>query len=356
MLCTPNLPTSAAPTNCQPCWLPVPHELPQPPLSYFSEGWERELIDFDVFPISSEIQIGKIQHLIQRVPCGLYLTVGGERGFRAASMSDKITALYMLDVHEDIIRYNRINRELLKAPSRQHYLHLRWDASFTEWQTLFEDIRKTYRHTINVTHDDFDWWSKNIRDLNREGYVLPETLNKKGSFHCAKDTKASSKEKNLDLGKILDYKSGNYLFYDDLYERIHTLAINNRIFTSQINLLDDNQVTQLIDFIKNAGLTLSVLDLDNLYFEDYLTQEPYHKLISQLTPLGQKDSVLLVMSNYKDYACGQFQIYMGFTFENITSWQQSFRMQDFIDSIPKPVHDLINGKLYEGDEELPVFE
>lgn len=342
--------------SCSPCSVSHMLEIPQPPISYFPDGTVTENVDFDIFPVSSEMQIGKIQHMIQRVPCGVYLTVGSERGFRAASMSDKITALYLLDIHDDIIRFNIINRELLKVPTRHEYLYLRWESTYQDWQNFFRSVQTKYGHVNNISYDDFLWWEQNVRELGREGYVLPEYLNRVGSSPLCTDTNITDEEKSLDLGQILDYKTGNYLFYNDLYNRLHQLAIENKIYTSKINLLDNGQLMQLLTYLRSMSMPISVLDLDNLYFEDYLGQDAYYRLISHFLPLGRPNSVLLVMNNYKDYACGQYQSYIGFTFENIHYWPANLRMQDFTDSIPDKVHDLIDGRLYEGEEKLPEFK
>jgi hypothetical protein len=341
--------------SCSPCSVVHMMEMPHPHISYFSESSPPENVDFDIFPVSSEMQIGKVQHMIQRVPCGLYLTVGSERGGRAASMSEKITALYLLDIHDDIIRFNVINRELLKSPTRHEYLYLRWESTYQDWQNLFQSMRSKYGHEINISYEDFLWWEQNVRELAREGYVLPEYLNRVGSAPLCTDTDITDEEKNLDLGQILDYKTGNYLFYSDLYDRLHQLAIQNKIYTSKINLLDGGQLIQLLAYLRSLPIPISVLDLDNLYFEDYLGQDAYHRLLPYFLPLGRPSSVFLVMNNYKDYACGQFQSYIGFTFENISHWPINFKMQDFTDSIPERVHDLIDGRLYEGEEKLPDF-
>ncbi len=341
---------------CSPCSVAHMLEAPQPLISYFPEGTQPENLDFDIFPVSSEMQIGKIQHMIQRVPCGLYLTVGSERGFRAASMSDKITALYLLDIHDDIIRFNIINRELLKTPTRQEYLYLRWESTFQDWKNLFQSVQIQYGHTNSISREDFLWWEENVRELGRKGYVLPEYLNRVGSAPLCTDTDITDEEKNIDLAQVLDYKTGNYLFYNDLYDRLHQLAIQNKIYTSKINLLDDGQLMQLLAYLRSIPMPISVLDLDNLYFEDYLGQDAYHRLVPYFLTLGRSNSVLLVMNNYKDYACGQYQSYIGFTFENIPHWPVHLKMQDFTDSIPEKVHDLIDGRLYEGEEKLPEFK
>ncbi|MBL8676975.1 MAG: hypothetical protein JNJ47_06110 [Alphaproteobacteria bacterium] len=82
-------------------------------------------------------------------------------------------------------------------------------------------------------------------------------------------------------------------------------------------------------------------------------QEVYNEVLKKFLPYGQDTSVLISMSNYKDYACAQFQLYIGFTFENIRQWPPFFYMQSFIDTLPKGLLDLIDGRVYEKDEHPP---
>lgn len=310
--------------------------------------------DFQVFPISSEMQLGKIQHLVLPAEPGVYLTVGSERSFRGASMMPNVTYLIQIDVAPDIIRYNLINKELLKAPTLHEYKRLRWEASFLDWKQF---IAKSNEQKIKVklNQDDYTWWQQEVRDIEGMEYPIPEQLNRfKSAPFCPNDD-ISALEKKIDLGQILDFKTGNYLFSETLYQRLHQLAVNNRILTSQINLMDEGQTQKLIHYLKENNLHVSVLDLDNLYFESYLGQDRYQALVKSFLPLGNDQSRLIVMDNYKDFACGQYQLYLGFTFERIKQLNKDFGMQNFIHQLPKETHDLIDGRLYEVDEPLPDF-
>ncbi|MGN6669937.1 MAG: hypothetical protein ACTHJ4_00140 [Candidatus Nucleicultricaceae bacterium] len=83
-----------------------------------------------VFPVSTEFQIGKIKPIVEHAPKGIYISVGSERSFRGASMIPHVTKVYLLDLSPEIIRFNTINMQLLKAESRSIYRHLRWESSY----------------------------------------------------------------------------------------------------------------------------------------------------------------------------------------------------------------------------------
>jgi hypothetical protein len=361
-----------------------------------------------VFPISTEMQIGRIKNLVDRAPKGIYLTVGGERAFRGASMFEAIDHLVIFDISPDIIRFNAINRELLKAPNKEDYKHLRWEGTLLEWQ----------KTSNMLTEDDFKWWVEFVRD-NKEGYDLPEKLNRYGTanrfikvrqklmsffpkvskkfnaydkvflthvtwadIENLRENGADSltkeefewfeKEKNLpnscvqqlidnpaqamDWGQIIDYKSGNYLFDDKLYQRLHMLASDQKITVIQTDLAKAADIDLLAATIKKLQSNLAIVDLDNLYRYGYMGEEKFRTALSRFLDLGTKDSIIILMSNYKDYPCGvQFQIYVGFTFENVRHWPDGPFFESFINSLPSDVLPLLDGRLYEGNDELPFY-
>ncbi len=316
--------------------------------SSFAEE-NQDNIEFSVFPVSSEMQIGKLQKFLIDAPKGIYFTVGAERGFKAASMMPNITELWLVDISDEIIKFNQINSELLKTPKRSDYLKLRWEADFNTWQN----------QKFKLTQADFDWWAKHIRNLDNMDYGLPEYLNKFGkSPACTKkdnDNIKLTKLDKVDLGKIIDYRQGSYLFHDNLYARIHQLALNNKIYIAKINLGETAQINVIKNKLIQEKANISVLDLNNLYLADYLGEEKYINLIQALLPYGNTDAILITMSNYKKLACAQFQLYLGFTFGQVKKWPSDFKMQYFIDSIPEKIDDLIDGRLYTQADDLPVF-
>lgn len=360
-----------------------------------------------VFPVSTEMQIGRIKNLVDRAPKGIYLTVGGERAFRGASMFEAIDHLVIFDISPDIVRFNTINIELLKALNKEDYKRLRWEGTFTEWQKVSDTL----------TEDDFKWWDENVR--NFKGYDLPERLNRYGSgsryFKIRKKLmalfpKVSKKFNNydkifltyvtwsdienlqtdskdpltkeefewfdqekkfpqscvqqlidnptqaMDWGQVIDYKSGNYLFDDKLYQRLHKLASDQKITVIQTDLTKAADVDLLATTIKKLQANLAIIDLDNLYRYGYIGEHKFRMALAKFLDLGTKDSVLILMSNYKDYPCGvQFQIYVGFTFENVRHWPDDPFFEAFINSLPSDVLPLLDGRLYEGNDELPFY-
>lgn len=370
--------------------------------------------DDKVFPISTEFQIGKIKPMIERAPAGVYVSVGSERSFRVASMIPQFTDVYLLDISPKIIRFNRINIALLKIPSRERYCHFRWNASYEEWKNLnlnlsredFEWWQNNVRNLDNMLyplseilnrHEGYPYAQKFLKirqklytfyhiwrsketpiypkrqfieiinydqlknlaaqfniplEINFEEWKWWETCGRNREYDCSRYW-LDNPEEAVDIGQIIDFKTGNYLFNDDLYERIHNLAIHNKFINLQIDLGNNIELENFLSHLKLEKKLISVLDLNNLFFQDYLGQETYNKLVKKFLSHGQDKSLLIVMHNYKDYACTKFQLYIGFTFRNIYQWPEFFYMQSFMDTLPKGLLDIIDGRIYDKDEHPP---
>ena len=239
-----------------------------------------------VFPISTEIQIGRVLPLIQKAPKGVCVTIGAERAFRLGSLFEDLPLIIMVDISPEITRFHRINRALLRAPTRLLYRRLRHESSWEEWAALGTDL----------TPEDFAWWEKNVRDIKE--YPLPEELNRyekvlgieryrdfrkkllevypllssqfnnnmkafflEVTWKQLKDLPSlpfSSEEfavfvedrrpgewgakfiedpqMAVDVSEIVEYRLGNYLFDDVLYGRLHKMAVEGRIISLELDL------------------------------------------------------------------------------------------------------------------------
>ncbi|MBN9542881.1 MAG: hypothetical protein J0G32_03695 [Alphaproteobacteria bacterium] len=303
--------------------------------------------DFKVFPLSTEMQIGKLQPILDHAPTGAFISVGGERSFRGASMAKNIDSLIIIDKSPEIIRFAKINRKLLKAPNKESYKKLRWDANFEEWQKISKSL----------TESDFKWWNDNIRNFDRNNsYYAQEILNTGG--YIPRCNLNGHLYDGFTFQDILTYKSGNYLFDDRLYNKLHSLASNDDIYELQIDLINNSHVIGIIDILKQHNVAISVLDINNLYSYTYLGQDQVNNLINLMLPLGKQDSRLIVMNIKIDKFCGYHDLhtYTGFTFENIRNWPQPLKFETFFNKMPKKWEDLIDGKLYIGKEYPPLPE
>jgi len=311
-----------------------------------------------VFPLSTEPQIGKIRNLIERAPeNGIYISVGGERAFRGASMYSTIDHLIIFDISPDIKQFNSINSFLLKAKNKESYKHLRWYSKFSEWKKVDAKLKEK----------DFDWWDKNIRNPHK--YTDSEWFNKMDHL-CNKNPQEKYQyiydlmpEKTpiniktiVESSDIIDYKSGNYLFNDKLYARLHKLAVNNKIKVIQMDLRNSKDQKLLIEVIQKINNKIAVLDLDNLYEELYMGEKKFKQALDSLISYGLSDSsILIIMSVYQFPESLRGSLYVGFTFANVKLWDKEPFLNNFFKYCSGIVRFFIDGRLYEKNESLPLY-
>ncbi len=236
--------------------------------------------DNPMSPLGTEVEIFSAKSLIEKAPAGLYLSVGGERSFRGASMSNA-TGLVIMDYSRPVLQFARINRELLKADDLQQYLHLRFDATYKEWKKFQKNSKKQ----TSLTQQDYDAWKKFHKST--VGFNLITKL-KKG-----KNVRYEDKEY---LVSDLDFTTGNYLFDSDLFLRLHHLAVEEKVHLLWINLTEEKNVNRLIATLKDSEEKIGVLDLNNLNIDFYMGFASYMKLVRRFLLHGFLDSELLIMA------------------------------------------------------------
>lgn len=294
------------------------------------------------FGLTSETELGKIAPLLSGSPPGAFVTVGGDRAYRGAALLPSIESLVIFDNDAGTVRFNQINAKLLKAKDLATYRYLRWESKFNEWQSLDKSL----------SEEDFKFWRKIV--LSEE--TLSEKLNRFESDIVSKRFMKLYAEKNrmslrdsawylwtsqtnqcaiffledpqknkfLDAASFVRYRQGNYLFDEQLYQRLKSLALANKIFSVVADLSEQSTQDLIIAAFHDFDVTISVLDLDNTYVEDYIGPIKYERLVNGLLPSGKDNSLLIAMKNKvtddrypREQHC-EFHIYnayLGFTFE-----------------------------------------
>lgn len=303
---------------------------------------------FETFVVSTEMEIGKAWPILSQAPKGLYISIGSERSFRGASMADA-DGLLILDISPEILRFSNINRVLLKAKNLKQYRQLRFLAPFSEWQTY------------SLSMEDYDWWVKNVRNTEGDTYPYPELFNQKEKFvkrpgrdvACFEAWEANP-EAALDYGSIIDFRTGNYLFNEELFNRLHKLAIQGRIDTVQVDLADNKALQELVSKLKSSKKEIGVIDFDNLYSTYYIGEKKYRVVVDSFLKVGSDQTILLVMTVYKHIGCIDFQEYFGFRFGFVKQWPKNFELTKYLLSLPFNLLSHMSGKLY-SQEQLPPF-
>lgn len=312
------------------------------------------------FALTTEVEIGKIAPLLSGVPAGMFVTIGGERAFRGAALVEGLNGLLIFDMDPRTVRFNQINSKLLKAQNLQQYRHLRWDAPFEQWK----------KHDATLTPEDFKFWRQQV--LPPTTFVgvqsIAERLNRNQSDGVATNfkrlhakinagetpvptekewydnvlarnqcaqlyTKDPEKNDFIDAGSYLRYRLNNYLFDEALFQRLRSLAVNNKIFSIAGNLANQDTQDAIIKAFNDFKVPIAVLDLDNGYLNSYLGNVAYGRLVNGLLPNGTNESRLIAMANIRtgnsryaeNQACSHshYNIYLGFTFDYVRRFPTS---------------------------------
>lgn len=365
--------------------------------------------EWPTFIVSTEMSLKGAEPVLKQAPSGLYIGVGAERALNGAVLPSDITHFLAIDYDAKIIRFHKINFELLKAKTLTEYRKLRWDASFSDWQEFIKQNRNAH---IQLTKEDHDWWGANVRDIFAVGNVRMEYINRFGrdvyyenfskiynaiasqekptgtSFKALYTTDDFSDWQKAGLGlskenwqwwhrfivkpdfftatygkswlespaiafdilSFRDLKSGNYLFDEKQYQKLHQLAVKNRMAVYQMDIRNKTHVKKLADAILKSKIKISVLDLDNTYMSGYMgTESSYEDMVKALLPYGTNKTILLAMAFGNEQ-----EAYFGFTFENIRLWPKEFKLSKLTEDIPGSTLAYLNGRLFSGIE-LPKW-
>lgn len=192
-------------------------------------------------------------------PPGVHISVGTERGFMGAAINTRATHLLLLDHDENVVLYNRINTALLKAASDlEEYRSLRFSGDFKTWLDAGVDLPGAA----------WAFW---------QHHVLQDS--KFHDFHSDAPGR---------------YPEGNYLFNEELFQRLSYLARQERIDVVHLDLTDSENLSQIIRIMKNKGLALSLLDISNAGDRSYIrSSETLAQVFLDFSRIAHSDSLLV---------------------------------------------------------------
>ncbi|MCM2278662.1 MAG: hypothetical protein NDJ89_11365 [Oligoflexia bacterium] len=211
----------------------------------------------------------------------MHVAVGTERGFIAAALNPKATHLLLTDATPSVTLYNRINIALLKLAQGdlKTYRALRLKSGAEEWRTRAARLRSEGRldpASAELLSSEAVWknWKFSVRDSS--GFE---------AFH-----RRPGRE---DL-----FFRANYLHDPKLFERISRLAREDRIQAVTMNLADDEALRALTHELKNARLKVSVVDLSNAWWPQYLdpASGAFPRMLGAFEEVADTKALLLLTS------------------------------------------------------------
>ncbi len=247
-------------------------DIPEPVFPVMREG--------GVFLEPNELRPQDAIPLLQESTAGAYVSIGSERSFIHASLSNA-SRLIALDKDPVIVRFNRVNAALLAAAKdRESYVHLRLEASFEEWKKAAQGLLyKDPMRDLLTSDTIWKWWNQRVRHVNGSGHK-----NEFGGF-IAKPAAGSN------------FDGANYLWEDKLFAKLHAMAKARRIESHLLDLRGRDRVRELVQAIRNGTdpeTPLSVLDISNVWDSNhFLSDAQTAALLREFKEVATPKSLML---------------------------------------------------------------
>jgi hypothetical protein len=210
-----------------------------------------EKIEFEdsSYIIPNELNPSQQAAHIKDAPAGVYVTVGTERALFAAIVSPNIESLFIIDKDPTVIRFHQINTKLLAASrDRQHYLESRKYVSCSDWLDL------------GLSNDDCIFWITNL--IKQDSWVL---------------NNPPDAEEATDLLSPV-----NYLYNNSAYERVHQLALDNRIYALQGDVSNADFMLRMLSEFKKRGIAITALDFSNAWSRAYIPRDKLKAVLNAI--------------------------------------------------------------------------
>jgi hypothetical protein len=214
---------------------------------------------------------------IHRLPEGLLFTVGSERALIDLSLMPNLTGAIIVDRDPIVIAYMYLNLGLLMiSATREDYLHLRLASSHKEW---LDRINSTSTRVpfLNFLGNPvlYKWWADSVR-----------TPREDSTFHLFHRPPSHSRD---------FFAGANYLFSDDLFDRVKRLTDGGMILPLHGDLLSSEFLAGLARKLGKLRMSVSLVDASNLADPPYLQGGGVYHVIEQLYPVMNQHGVLLTV-------------------------------------------------------------
>ncbi len=191
---------------------------------------------------------------------GAYVGVGTERTYITAALNPQINFVVQVDRDPQIVLFNRINNLLLAtATDMKDYQKLRFESSV---QTVAFKI-KQYMKSEPIPEKYILWFLKTVRE-NRgfEAFGQKRILTPFAESH---------------------FKEARYTHDRVLFQRVQKLAKDGRIISIVGNLGDRSFVQSLNEALEVAKVKVSILDISNAWWPQYMETKNMKTLLSELS-------------------------------------------------------------------------
>lgn len=261
-----------------------PREFPATPAGYLRLPKPAEVQVSDGYFLAPNEQFPRDAHVVfEKAKPGLLVGPGSERMLFDAILAPEATHVLVLDIDDAIIRFHRLNTALLKAvppKARQEYTNLRLHADRAAWEQAAQSERlsKAERELLEAP-ESFKWWEQHIRQTPPHSTFGWENFYREPK------------------GPPSPFDKVNYLYDDNAFRRVQTLAVGDCIQAHRLDLGDPDQVRQVVHEAKRNGLRLSALDLSNAWQSEfpnsYLGSYRAGRLLEAFDQIADDDSLVI---------------------------------------------------------------
>ncbi|MEI6093044.1 MAG: methyltransferase domain-containing protein [bacterium] len=241
---------------------------------------------------SNETNLVLSKPIFDKLKKGVYISVGGELGLVTGALSPQISYLLLLDIDERVVLYNRWKLGMIGiSKDSKDLLYLIKKAPHQE----IIDRVNAYKGDLPFGSKEalldpfcFNLFNKYTRQNNVFGSYMTDLLRQPSAGNS--------------------YYKTNYHFYEDQYNNIKTLIVNNKAEADLGNVTEVNVTNGIVEKMKQKGLTLSALNLSDSWlfgtlFENKetvnnvaMTQydpQPFQALVNSFKAVTNESSVLL---------------------------------------------------------------
>lgn len=227
------------------------------------------------FLTPNELHPGDALPAYQLAINGVYVSVGTERGFIGAANAPAVTHLILFDASKSVTAYNLVNIILIKiAEDRQNYLKLRNAESQEEWLTKASNAGVTEEERRLLIENFYTWKSIRLQNTYGTKFDVPAT-------------KASD-----------PFHKVNYLYNDILFNRLKSMASDNRITAMTGRLHDPTDLQSIIKYLELKKVTLSVIDISNAWHSEYMNTSEFVRMLDQISRVSNAETILLITDRW----------------------------------------------------------
>ena len=246
-------------------------------ITYAEEGFIRlkqpkiQSSNSGTFTVPNERNPERALKVYKQAPKGVYVSVGTERGFIGAANSPRVTHLLLLDVDNEVVRYNQVNTILLKiSKNREDYLRLRLATETSDWMTSAKEAKLSVEE---------------IQKLEDSHLIFKQEVASKG-FKALQNPDLNSRE----------FSGVNYMQDDVLFNKIQKMAKDGRISSGIANISDANQMEQIFMQLSAKNLQVSIFDVSNAWWKKYSNWKKFAPVLENILEHGESNSLLLATS------------------------------------------------------------